>query len=68
MEYKISELAEMYTFYLGNMNIEIEKPKSQDFDLNAYNDYTYLDCIKDIDRAFNSCDDYQVTLDFLQFS
>lgn len=66
MEYTVSKLAENYVKILSEKEIDIKLEKFPTFNIDAYNDYEYLSCIRAINQEFDMIDDCYVTEEFLK--
>lgn len=66
MKYNINQLAQMYNEDLSKLEIDIQVPVSQPFDLSSYNEYKYNKLMKQFEKLYDSCDSLELTEKFLK--
>ena len=66
MKYDINLLSQKYVEYLEDHEIYQEAPTKTNFQIDAYNDLEYLDCVKVIQENFENVDDLCLYEKFLK--
>jgi len=66
MKYNIKELAIKYSEFLTEREIDVSFDISQSFNLNTYNEYTYIKLMHQLDMLYNHIDSLEITEKFLK--
>lgn len=66
MKYDINLLSQKYAENLEALEIDLQAPQKTNFQIDAYNDLEYLDCVKAIQEDFENVDDLCLYEKFLK--
>ena len=66
MKYDINLLSQKYAENLEALEINLQAPQKTNFQIDAYNDLEYLDCVKAIQEDFGNVDDLCLYEKFLK--
>ena len=66
MEYNIKTLAQMYEDYLTHNDFNISFKMSQSVNFTTYNEYQYIQLMKNFDRLYYHLDSLDITEKFLK--
>ena len=66
MKYSTKTLARMYQEYLTNNEFEVDIDVSQPFNIDTYNEYTYLKLMRQYEQMYEHTDTLSLTEQFLK--
>ncbi len=66
MLYNINKLASKYAEHLIESDYDVNMDISQPLDVETYNDYMYLQTMKEFDTLFNCSDTIDITEKFIK--
>ena len=55
MKYSVKLLAQAYTNDISEIEVDLNTPITQSFDISTYNEYTYKKLILQFDRLLHRC-------------
>ena len=66
MKYSVKLLAQAYTNDISEIEVDLNTPITQSFDISTYNEYTYKKLILQFDRLYRHTDSLPISEQFLK--